>query len=145
MTLALIDADVAAYPGAFWCEGAASSSDVDEVERLLRVKVPADLRTLWLKYGSLEMFEETILGPKRSATNYVVDGAETYHESLQPRGLFVFMDGIFLSAFDASGNFHIVDQATLEIERTFASLDDWYVELRASFGEAYGLSAMPTP
>jgi hypothetical protein len=111
------------------------------------VVLPSDLIELWEMTGGGDVFEETILRPTvPSAPNsgFVQDDIESvnaHHAAAgKSRGLYIFMDGAFLSAVRLDDQKFVTLARNYAIADSYPSLDKWYLQtLRAEFGERYGL------
>jgi hypothetical protein len=138
--IGVFEQDVRSAPGAFDWQG---SSDVSRVMEWLEAsgrRVPEDLITLWAQTGGGDMFEtEEVLSPTATDDHDL----EAVNRRLWAAGLaeelLVFHRGLYLTAVDASERIVRVDPDRLEPVGFFASIGDWYADLRGEYARSYGL------
>src|SRR5260370_16148796 len=143
--------DAHGIPGIFDPFGAIPNAELREWLRQNALVFPSDLIELWEVTGGGDIFEsETVFRPTvPSIPNscFVEDDIEgrnaTHAANGKPSGLYVFQQGVFLSAVRLSDQRLVTLTEGYGIEHEFGSLDDWYVRtLRAEFGERYGLAPL---
>lgn len=142
--------DAQRTPRIFSPFGAIPSVEIQDWLRRTELILPADLIELWQQTGGGDVFEsETILRPTvPSIPNscFVEDDIEAinaaYAEEGKSRDLYVFQEGLFLSAVRLSDQtFVTLTKGGYTVKDCFRTLDQWYVgTLRAEYGERYGLS-----
>ena len=143
--------DAERVPRLFYPFGAIPEIEVQDWLRRSGLVLPSDLVELWQQTGGGDVFDtETIFRPTvPSAPNSCfvdddIEGRNAAHaEKGKPRELYIFQQGLFLSAVRLSDqNFVTLTQGYV-VEKSFASIDEWYLStLRAEFGERYGLSSV---
>jgi hypothetical protein len=139
--------DAERWPKPFQWFGAIPRPEIEDWLRRERLVLPPDLIELWEMTGGGDVFEETILRPTVPSvpnSGYVEDDIESvnsHHTAAgNPQGLYIFMDGTFLSAVRLRDQEFVTLTRSYVVENSFPSLDDWYIgTLRAEFGERYGL------
>lgn len=143
--------DAQAKPGLFAWFGAIARSELREWSHHNSLVLPSDLIELWEGTGGGDIFEtETILRPTVGSTphtNFVeddIEGRNTWHTANgKPSGLYIFHEGVFLSAVRLSDQNLVTLTENYSVESSFGSFDEWYVHtLRAEFGERYGLGPL---
>lgn len=140
----LITADSDLYPNLFDWRGAVPFLEIEKWEREEVISVPADLKQLWSAKGGGELFEtETILQPVGAEEDDLVLPTSRW---LWAKGLdsdcYVFHEGLYISIFRKSDDLlRALNRSDFAEVGTFRTLDDWYLSLRAEYGERYGLSA----
>jgi hypothetical protein len=152
VSMLIILQDAERSPKPFQWFGAIPRSEIEEWLRRERLALPPDLIELWGITGGGDVFEETILRPTvRSVPNrgYVEDDIESanarHAAAGNPQGLYIFMDGAFLSAVRLRDQEFVTLTRNYVVENSFPSLDEWYIKtLRAEFGDRYGLSSAST-
>jgi hypothetical protein len=146
-TLRQLRSDVAQRPELFVWYGPYEASLLDEWLGARELDVPPDLRELWLSFGAGDAFEtEEFLAPF-DGPEYAADFAasnEAHRSEGLPEGLFVFHDGVCLSAVRRSEpRFVVLDRNSWAIKQAFASLDAWYCgTLRREYAQRYGLKPL---
>lgn len=147
--LALLE-DADRWPQIFQWFGAIPAHELDHWLHRHRLVLPSDLIELWRITGGGDIFEsETILRPTVSSApnvSFVGDDIEgvnaRYSAQTEPQDLYIFHQGVFLSAVQLSDQRFAALTTACVIERLFDSIDDWYINtLRAEFGQRYGLGS----
>jgi hypothetical protein len=136
--------DTAEHPRLFCWYGPIDPRRLSMWAEGLHLRLPADLRALWLQFGGGEIFEtEEVLvpfdGPSYAAG---FEARNTQHrEAGLPLSLRLFHAGYVLSAFrNAEPRYVTVDPSTYAVRGEFDSLDEWYRRaLRAEYAARYGL------
>ena len=123
------------------------SSEEDSVREWVnsqRQSVPPDLLDLWIETGGGELFEtEDLLCPASTDLYDLVAVNEGRWKQGLPHDRLVFHVGIFLTAIDPGGRLLQLDADSETEIGAFSSMDAWYLDLRATYGEKYGLSLLP--
>jgi hypothetical protein len=144
--------DAERWPKPFQWFGAIPRPELEDWLRCERLVLPPDLIELWEITGGGDVFEETVLRPTvRSVPKggFVGDDIESVnvHDAAAgiPQGLYIFMDGTFLSAVRLHDQEFVTPTRNNVVENSFPSLDEWYVgTIRAEFGQRYGLGSAGT-
>lgn len=134
----------------FYPFGAIPEAEVKNWLRHSELVLPPDLIELWQLTGGGDVFEsETIFRPTvPSIPNSCfveddIEGMNAGHTADgKPCGLYVFQQGLFLSAVRLSDQKFVTLTRNYVVEDSFPSLDEWYIRtLRAEFGQEYGLGS----
>jgi hypothetical protein len=144
--------DAERWPKAFQWFGAIPRPEIENWLQREHLDLPPDLIELWERSGGGDVFEETFLRPTVPYvpnSGYVEDDIESvnvHHAAAgNPHGLYLFMDGAFLSAIRFDDQEFVTLTRDYVVEGSFLSLDEWYVgTLRAEFGGRYGLGSIST-
>jgi hypothetical protein len=145
--------DAQSVPRVFYPFGAISTAELREWLTQNALVLPSDLIELWEATGGGDIFDsETIFRPTVPSipnTCFVeddIEGRNAAHAAKgKPSGFYIFQQGVFLSAIRLSDQKFVTLTKNYAIENSFGSFDDWYVQnLRATFGEEYGLSPLRT-
>jgi len=140
--------DARRVPRVFFPFGAIPLAELQDWLRHSGLVLPSDLVELWQLTGGGDIFDsETIFRPTVSSvpnSSFVeddIEGRNGAHDATgKPRGLYIFQQGVFLSAVRLSDQAFVTLTENYAVENSFISLDEWYVHtLRAEFGERYGL------
>ena len=129
----------------FIWRGGVPLSEIEKWEREQLVSVPDDLKRLWNAKGGGDFFEsEAILQPSGADENDLVLPRSSWFWG---RGLdsdrYVFHEGLYVSTFRKSDDLLCsLDSSSLNAIGTFRTLDDWYLSLRAEYGDRYGLPVL---
>jgi hypothetical protein len=140
ISLILKDSDV--RPDLFDWRGGLSISEIEKWEREQSVSVPEDLKQLWNIKGGGDLFEtETILqssGPDED--DLVLPTSKWFWGKGLDSDCYVFHEGLYISTFRRSDDLlRSLNTSNFSEVGTFRTLDDWYLSLRAEYGERYGL------
>jgi hypothetical protein len=144
MSLRQLQSDVAERPELFVWRGPYDARSLDRWLDERALEVPPGLRELWLTFGAGDAFEsEEFLAPF-DAPEYAADfvmSNEAFRRDGLPEGLFVFHDGLCLSAFRRmEPRYVVLDRTSWATSQAFASLNDWYRgTLRREYAQRYGL------
>lgn len=145
--LRLLD-DARRVPRIFFPFGAIPEPELTGWLKHNALVLPTELLELWQLTGGGDVFEsETIFRPTvPSIPNPAfveddIEGSNAAHSAKgKPSELYIFQQGLFLSAVRLSDQKFVILSEDYGIDRKFDSLDEWYVQtLRAEFGERYGL------
>jgi hypothetical protein len=145
--------DAERVPGVFHAFGAIPTSELGEWLRGNALILPSDLIELWKATGGGDIFDsETVFRPTVSSIPnacFVQDDIEgrnaTHAAKGKPSGLYIFQQGVFLSAVRLSDQKFVTLTMDYGVKHSFDSLDDWYARtLRAEFGARYGLEPLET-
>jgi hypothetical protein len=142
--------DAKRVPRLFCPFGAIPEAEVQNWLRHVGLVLPSDLIELWELTGGGDVFDsETIFRPTvPSVPNScfvedAIEGRNAAHTAAgKPRGVYIFQQGVFLSAVRLSDQKFVTLTKKYAVERVFDSLDEWYTEvLRAEFGQRYGIAS----
>lgn len=145
--------DAQRVPAVFFPFGAIPAAELGDWLRKNALALPPDLVELWQLTGGGDIFEsETIFRPTvPSVPNACfveddIEGGNTAHTARgKPSDLYLFQQGVFLSAVRLSDQKFVTLTDNYSVEHSFDSIDEWYVRtLRVEFGERYGLSPVKT-
>jgi hypothetical protein len=140
--------DAERVPRLFYPFGAIPEAEIQDWLRCSGLVLPSDLIQLWQLTGGGDIFDtETIFRPTVSSVPnrcFVEDDIEgrnaAHAEKGKPRELYIFQQGVFLSAVRLSDQNFVTLTEGYVVKQSFASLDEWYLRtLRAEFSEEYGL------
>jgi hypothetical protein len=138
----LILKDSKLRPDLFFWWGNIPLSEIERWEREQCVSVPEDLKQLWSIKGGGDLFEsETILPPSGATEDgLVLPRSKWFWGKGLDSDYYVFHEGLYVSAFRESSNaLCSLKDANFSLVSTFGTLDDWYLSLRAEYGDRYGL------
>jgi hypothetical protein len=129
-------------PDLFDWRGSVPSSEIEKWEREQTVSVPEDLKELWNTKGGGDFFDtETVLqlsGPDED--ELVLPTSKWYWSKGLDSDSYVFHEGLYVSTFRrADDSLYFLKSLNLSEVAKFRTLDDWYLALRAEYGERYGL------
>lgn len=132
--------DAAAMPRVFDIRDPMPHTVVGEWVARQSQPVPADLSAVWTTLGAGDMFEtEELFGPGADP-DHDIEMANTYYRECGLNSEYlVFHSGLYLTAISGSGLITQIDRDSLLPVGTFASIDDWYRDLRREYGSRYGL------
>jgi hypothetical protein len=143
---AFLQSDRTKRPHLFRFHGPIPLEELDVWLHEHRFVVPEDLKQFWRETGGGELFEsETILSPfGRPDLADDVESVNQFHrEKGMPADWVIFHTGIGgLSVVQtASGKYATVREGSYEVQETFASLANWYLNLiRREYASRYGLA-----
>ena len=129
-------------PDLFDWRGSIPISEIEEWEREQSVSVPEDLKQLWNIRGGGDLFEsETILQPSGpDADDLVLPRSEWFWRKGLDSDCYAFHEGLYISTFRRSDDLLCsLNSSNFGEVGTFRTLDDWYLSLRAEYGDRYGL------
>lgn len=136
--------DMRERPRAFHWYGAIAREPLQHWIEQRQIDVPGDLLDLWESCGGGVIFEsEEVLAPL-AGDQHAIDFDEanrTHRAKGLPEGLFVFHEGIWVSAVrPESPRYVALEGDTYATAGEFESFDDWYRgTIRGEFAERYGL------
>src|SRR3954470_22972690 len=145
--LALLQ-DAERVPRVFLPFGAIPEAEIKRWLRHSGLVLPSDLIELWQLTGGGDVFDsETIFRPTVASvpnSRFVEDDVEgrnaAHAEKGKPEELYIFQQGVFLSAVRLSDQNFVTLTEDYVVEQSFLSIGEWYVRtLRPQFGERYGL------
>lgn len=128
----------------FW-RGGISLSQIEKWEREQLISVPDDLKRLWNAKGGGDFFEsETILQPLGDdEDDLVLPRSRWFWGRGLDSGHYVFHEGLYVSIFRQSDDLLFsLDRTSFNLVATFRTLDDWYLSLRAEYGDRYGMPVL---
>ena len=141
-----IQEDQAKHPELFRFSGSITTAQLNGWLQERNLVVPDDLKRLWCETGGGEMFEtETILSPF-GQTNLAddLDSVNAFHRRKGlPSNYLIFHTGIggLTVVKMPVGEYLSVREDSYEVQRTFASLADWYARLiRSEYASRYALT-----
>ena len=138
----LIIEDSNLHPSLFVWRGGVPLPEIEKWERKQLVSVPDDVRELWSTKGGGDLFEsETILQPQGSdEDDLVLPRSEWFWGKGLDSNCYVFHEGLYVSIFRGADNLLLcLNGSTFSEVGRFRTLDDWYLSLRAEYGDRYGL------
>lgn len=138
----LITEDSNLRPDLFDWRGGVSLSEIEKWESEQLVSAPDDLRQLWNTKGGGDLFEsETILQPSGpEEDDLVLPRSKWFWGKGLDSDCYVFHEGLYVSTFRRSDDLLCsLNSSNFSEVGTFRTLDDWYLSLRAEYGDRYGL------
>ena len=132
-------------PGLFFWRGAVPLSEIEKWEREQLASVPVDIKQLWNTRGGGDLFEsETILQPSGpDEDDLVLPRSKWFWGKGLDSDCYVFHEGLYVSTFRRSGDLLCsLNSSDFSEVGTFRTLDDWYLSLRAEYGDRYGLTPL---
>lgn len=139
----LITKDSHLHPGLFVWRGAVPLPEIEKWEREQFVSVPDDIKQLWSTKGGGDLFEsETILQPSGSDDDdhLVLPRSRWFWAKGLDPDSYVFHEGLYVSTFRRSDDLLCAfERSNFSEVGTFRTLNDWYLSLRAEYGDRYGL------
>jgi hypothetical protein len=132
--------DLGAVPAVFDVSGPVPTTALREWVRRQSRAIPDDLVALWELIGGGDIFEtEEIFAPVTDPDHEIDKANRHFKQSGLPAEYLVFHAGLYLTAIDSHGRIVQLDPDMLEPTGLFASIDDWYNDLRGEYGPKYGL------
>ena len=141
----LIIKDSELRPSLFSWRGELPLSEIEKWEYEQLVAVPQDIKQLWNIKGGGDLFEtETILQPfGAKEDDLVLPRSEWFWKKGLDSDRYVFHEGLYVSTFRRSDNLLCsLDSSNFSEVGSFRTLDEWYLSLRAEYGDRYGLLAL---
>jgi hypothetical protein len=141
----LIIEDSNLHPDLFVWRGGVPLSEIEEWEHKQSVSVPDDLKALWSTKGGGDVFEtEAILQPARSdESDLVLPRSEWFWAKGLDSDCYVFHEGLYISIFRGADDvLRSLNSSNFREVGTFQTLDEWYLLLRAEYGDRYGLPTL---
>lgn len=124
--------DAAERPRVFEWRGPIEAERVNLWSQSSSVRIPLDLRQLWIATGGGGIFEsETILSPSEDDSEYSIASAnQSFWNSGGQRNLLLFHTGTWISAVRSERPFYVsMETETFTTVAEFEDLDSWYVGL----------------
>jgi len=134
--------DSSLRPNLFVWRGGLPLSEIEKWESKQLVSVPDDVKDLWSTKGGGDLFEsETILQPSGSdEDDLVLPRSEWFWGKGLDSDCYVFHEGLYVSTFRRADDLlRSLNSSNFSEVGTFRTLDDWYLSLRAEYGDRYGL------
>jgi hypothetical protein len=141
----LITEDSNLRPSLFVWRGAVPLSEIEKWEREQLVSVPDDIKELWNTKGGGDLIEsETILQPSGpDEDDLVLPRSKWFWSKGLDSDCYIFHEGLYVSTFRRSGDLLCsLNCSNFSEVGRFRTLDDWYLSLRAEYGDRYGLTPL---
>lgn len=142
--------DAAARPELFGWFGPIAKNEIDSWLKRSNLRVPDDVRELWVVTGGGDFFDEgeTLLRPTgvRSSEPYFIEGTDFMDSANQFRiskgmsiDYLLFHIGTFHTAIRLSDQKIVTLDEAWRLIKVFSDLDDWYLAtLRSDYADVYG-------